>query len=163
MFTLSTSCRQPRARRTRRAHGLSLMEVLVATALIALLAVIAIPSYARYVERTRVAQAIRDMRAIEAAIRLFETDNRRLPATLAEASMALTDPWGRAYAYLDLTDVHARGSARKDRALNPINTDYDLYSLGNDGHSVSPLTAAPSLDDIVRGRNGQYVGLAKDF
>ena len=52
---------------------------------------------------------------------------------------------------------------RKDRFLVPINSDYDLYSVGRDGESVAPLTAAKSHDDIVRAANGAYVGLAENF
>lgn len=52
---------------------------------------------------------------------------------------------------------------RKDRFLVPINSDYDLYSMGKDGESVAPLTAAKSRDDIVRAANGTYVGLAENF
>ena len=39
----------------------------------------------------------------------------------------------------------------------------DLYSVGRDGKSASPLTAKDSLDDIVRGNNGAFVGLAADY
>ncbi len=53
--------------------------------------------------------------------------------------------------------------ARKDRFLVPINTDFDLYSMGKDGESVPPLTAAKSRDDVVRAANGAFVGLASKF
>ena len=52
---------------------------------------------------------------------------------------------------------------RKDHRLVPINSDYDLYSMGKDGRSVSPLTARHSHDDIIRANDGDYVGLAKDY
>lgn len=55
------------------------------------------------------------------------------------------------------------GKVRKDHNLVPLNTDYDLYSMGEDGASVSPLTAKASRDDIVRANNGRYVGLASDY
>ena len=55
------------------------------------------------------------------------------------------------------------GQARKDRFLVPINSDYDLYSMGPDGGSVPPLTAALSRDDIIRANNGDYFGLASGF
>jgi general secretion pathway protein G len=55
------------------------------------------------------------------------------------------------------------GQARKDRNLVPINSDYDLYSVGPDGRSVPPLTAHHSQDDIVRARNGAYIGPASEF
>jgi len=54
-----------------------------------------------------------------------------------------------------------QGQARKDRRLVPINPDFDLYSFGKDGQSAAPLTALNSLDDVVRGSGGGYVGLAR--
>lgn len=53
--------------------------------------------------------------------------------------------------------------ARKDRFLVPINTDFDLYSMGRDGESVPALTAAKSRDDVVRAANGAFIGLASKF
>ncbi len=55
------------------------------------------------------------------------------------------------------------GQARKDRFLVPINSDYDLYSKGQDGESVAPLTAKKSQDDVVRANDGAFVGLAVNF
>jgi general secretion pathway protein G len=55
------------------------------------------------------------------------------------------------------------GQPRKDRFLVPINTDFDLYSMGRDGESVPALTAAKSRDDVVRAANGSYIGLASRF
>ena len=76
---------------------------------------------------------------------------------------AMRDPWGNPYGYLNLSESGARGQARKDHALVPINTDFDLYSKGKDGVSVGPLTAQPSRDDIIRAADGRFVGLASDF
>jgi general secretion pathway protein G len=47
--------------------------------------------------------------------------------------------------------------------LHPINSDYDLYSIGKDGESVAPLTAKKSWDDVIRAADGAYIGLAKGF
>jgi general secretion pathway protein G len=55
------------------------------------------------------------------------------------------------------------GQARKDRFLVPINSDYDLYSMGPDGMSASPLTAKISQDDIIRASDGLFIGRACDF
>lgn len=54
-----------------------------------------------------------------------------------------------------------QGQARKDRRLVPINSDFDLYSMGKDGLTAPALTALNSLDDVVRGSGGSYVGLAR--
>lgn len=55
------------------------------------------------------------------------------------------------------------GSVRKDRFLAPINTDFDLYSMGPDGDSKSQLNAKASRDDIIRAANGAYFGVASGF
>jgi len=52
---------------------------------------------------------------------------------------------------------------RKDRFLVPINSDFDLYSMGKDRDTVAPLTAKVSQDDIVRANDGAFVGLASEF
>jgi general secretion pathway protein G len=45
----------------------------------------------------------------------------------------------------------------------PINTDFDLYSMGRDGQSLAPLAAPTSRDDVVRAANGAFIGLASKF
>jgi general secretion pathway protein G len=52
---------------------------------------------------------------------------------------------------------------RKDKNLVPINTQYDLYSMGADGQSVPPLTAKASRDDVVMANDGTYIGLASNY
>jgi general secretion pathway protein G len=73
------------------------------------------------------------------------------------------DPWGRPYVYTDLSQRGSRGRARKDGRLNPINSDFDLYSVGEDGRTAMPLTAPMSHDDVIRARDGGFLGLARDF
>ena len=55
------------------------------------------------------------------------------------------------------------GGARKDRSMVPINSDFDLYSMGKDGQSVGPLTAQKSHDDVIRANDGGFYGLAANF
>ena len=45
----------------------------------------------------------------------------------------------------------------------PLNSDFDLYSLGPDGESSLALPAAPSQDDVVRAANGAYIGLGVNY
>ena len=45
----------------------------------------------------------------------------------------------------------------------PINTDYDLYSMGKDGQSAPALTAQKSRDDIIRANDGAYIGPAAGY
>jgi len=55
------------------------------------------------------------------------------------------------------------GSARKDHFLVPLNSDYDLYSVGKDGKSRAPLSAPDSADDVIRANDGAYIGLAAHY
>jgi general secretion pathway protein G len=52
---------------------------------------------------------------------------------------------------------------RKDRFLVPINSDYDLYSMGPDGESKRNLNTPVSRDDVIRARDGAYIGVAELF
>jgi general secretion pathway protein G len=146
-------------------RAFTLIELLVAVAIIGVTLSVAVPSYREYVDRVDVAQAIADMYRIDVAMATFETENTgRLPDSLAEIGMdGLPDPWGNPYQYLNLSNMKGKGAARKDHSLVPINSDYDLYSMGKDGKSVSPLTAKASRDDIVRANNGRFVGKASDY
>ncbi|GAB4236056.1 MAG: hypothetical protein Kow00109_09470 [Acidobacteriota bacterium] len=55
------------------------------------------------------------------------------------------------------------GLMRKDRNMVPINSRFDLYSMGRDGQSVPPITAQQSQDDIIRANDGGFVGLARNY
>lgn len=54
-------------------------------------------------------------------------------------------------------------SVRKDRFLVPINSDYDLYSVGADDKTRPQLQDKVSRDDIIRASNGAYFGRAANF
>ena len=101
---------------------------------------------------------------MSAIIANFYQDARAYPDSLADAGLGgMRDPWGNPYGYLNLGDRNARGHARKDHSLVPINTDFDLYSMGPDGRSAPPLTAQHSRDDIVRANDGAFIGVAADY
>lgn len=150
----------------RSARGFTLVEVLIAVAIVGVLAGIAFPKYVDYRERIRVAQAITDIVAIDAKIKAYVLDNDSPPDSLSQvgASGAL-DPWGRPYVYLKLLGASKSviGKARKNKGLVPINSDFDLYSVGKDGISAGPLTAGASRDDVVRANDGRFIGLASDY
>ena len=147
-----------------RVAAFTLVELVLVVAIVAILTTIAIPSYSSYVDATNVAQAKGDIVQIELTIARFVAERQVFPDTLSDlGNGAFTDPWGRPYQYLNLDNIHGNGHARKDKSLVPINSDYDLYSMGKDGLSAAPLTAKPSQDDVVRARNGAFVGLASDF
>lgn len=147
-------------------RGFSLIELLTAVAIIAILAAIALPAYSDYAYKARVARCKAEIMTLQASIAAYKVFNNRQPDTLAHVGYGdLLDPWGHPYQYLNIADgsVNGKGSFRKDRFLNPLNSDFDLYSMGADGLSQTPLSAAVSHDDIIRASNGGFIGLASDF
>lgn len=147
-----------------RLRGFTLIELLIAVAVIAVLAALGISRYADYRERIRVEQAVADVLAMSAQIMNYAIDNHAQPDSLAEVRLdSRLDPWGRPYVYTNLTTANGNGSARKDKNTNPLNSDFDLYSVGKDGDSKLPLSPKESWDDVIRARDGRFVGLGKDF
>ncbi len=147
-----------------RPIGFTLIESLLAIAIVGVLASIAIPKYAAYRDRVLVYQAEMDIAALAAMISAYTVDSRALPDSLAQVGNAgKLDPWGRPYEYLNLTTSKGNGKARKDKKLNPLNSDFDLYSVGKDGSSKASLVPPTSRDDVIRARDGRFIGLASDF
>lgn len=145
-----------------RQYGVTLLELMVVAATIVIMSMFAIPAFRGYVERSRVSRAIGDIGTISLQLYRWQLNTRTFPTTLAEAGIAATDPWGRPYEYTRVEGT-PQNQLRKDHNLHPINTDFDLYSVGPDGNTQKPLTAAPSRDDIIRANNGSYVGVAANY
>ena len=144
--------------------GFTLVEVTAVVAIIGALAAIALHNYISYVEKARNTKIITEMKQIDKEILLFAFDNDRYPDDLAEIGLdGMRDLWGNPYQYLNLANVKGKGKMRKDRFLVPINSDYDLYSMGPDGRSATPLTSKLSRDDIIRASNGRYFGVASEY
>jgi general secretion pathway protein G len=156
---------RPRARGPLASAGFTLFEAMLVVALIGVLAAVALPSYKSYADRAKVGLIVGDFGNIELAIAKYRlSNNDALPPNLAALGFGnLRDPWNQAYVYLPFDASTSRAQMRKDRNLVPINSDYDLYSVGEDGDTVPPLTARPSRDDIVRAADGHFIGLAADY
>ena len=145
------------------ARGFNLIELMLVLLLVGILATIALPRYTAYVQKVRIHQAVVDIATMSAVASNYWNDNRAYPSSLADiGSGGKLDPWGKPYVYYNI-DANGKGKARKDHALNPLNTDFDLYSSGADGLSKSQITQKESLDDVIRASNGVFVGLASDF
>jgi general secretion pathway protein G len=146
----------------QREHGMTLLELVSVLAIIGLLGALAIPSFNGYIERARVARTVSDIGSISLQLYRWQSNTRTFPATLAEAGLGSDDPWGNPYEYTRVEGT-PENQLRKDHNLHPINTDFDLYSMGPDGDTRRPLTAQPSRDDIIRANNGGYIGLAENY
>ncbi len=118
--------------------GFTLIEVMVVVVILGILAAVVVPKVMSRPDEARIVRAEQDIRALEAALKLYRLDNFTYPDTdqgllaLVEKPTGLPsgakwqdsyidnlpkDPWGNDYQYLQ------PGS----------NGDYDLYSLGADG------------------------------
>ena len=143
--------------------GFTLLEIMVTVVIISILATIAIPNYISYREKATLARVISEIKGLEKEIISYAAENGRFPPNLATIGRAgLTDPWGHSYQYLPVEGTPP-GQLRKDRFMVPVNTDFDLYSMGRDGRSRPPFTARHSRDDIVRCNNGAYIGPASEY
>lgn len=145
---------------------------MIVTVLIMTISGIALPLYAQAVDAARITRAIGDIRAMANEIMAFQILNGDVPDTLDEVGYgAHRDPYGNPYQFLKFGSGPGggpggggfMGDARKDKFLVPINSRYDLYSMGKDGESVAPLTAPQSRDDIVMANDGGFVGLAENY
>lgn len=144
-------------------RGYTLLEVTLVVTLLGLLSAIAIPTYRGYAERANETRAIADLGMLSLDLARWQLNTGSFPPDLATAGLdGRRDPWGQPYVYLNLATATI-GEMRKDKNLVPLNTDFDLYSAGEDGSSQAPLTARASRDDIVRANNGGYIGSAEDY
>ncbi len=151
-------------RHQKRSDGFTLIEMLITIAIVLTIAAIAVPNLLAALDLARIARAVSDVHTLEGEITLYLVINDQYPDSLAAVGYGnLSDPWGHPYQYLNHATMMGNGQARKDRFLVPLNSDYDLYSMGKDGASVPPITAKVSQDDIIRASEGSYVGLASQF
>ncbi len=150
-----------------RPRGFTLLELMFTLAIVAVLAVIAIPTYQGVRERLLVGGVKKDLLVIAQQIERYKLPHDgKLPDSLSQLrGIPTLDAWGNPYQYLNFnpSDPSFAGRQRKDHNLHPINTQFDLYSMGADGESRTPLTAQVSRDDIVWARDGAFLGKAEDF
>jgi len=157
--------RDPCHREASRSHaGWTLLELMLALAVVGVLATLASAAYTSAIEKSRVGKAVADISEISVLIERHLTVHRQYPDALSEVvGDDRLDPWGNPYHYTRLAGIKGHGAARKDRRLNPLNPDYDLFSAGRNGVFKTQVSQKDSLDDVIRARGGGYVGLAKDL
>ena len=151
----------------RYSQGFTLIEVLIAITVIIALGAIAIQQLGSYRTAGDIGLAVTQLRSLANQIQSHKLNNEKFPTSLSDLlpQVTMSDPWGRSYQYLNIedADTKGKGQVRKDKNLVPINSDFDLYSVGADGQTTAPLTAKASQDDIVRANDGGYFGLASKY
>ena len=169
MHALCPNLREPSPRRrpAPRQRGFTLIELMIVVGILGTLAAIAIPTYVGFIYKAKVVRAVSEIKQMSTVLSAYGVEHGELPDSLADVPGEnldeMLDPWEHPYVYLNIQNAHGKGSMRKDRFLVPLNSDYDLYSMGKDGDSKSPLSAPQSKDDIIRANNGNFVGLAVNF
>lgn len=158
----------------KKSLGFTLLEMMIMIAIVGVLASIAIPTYVGFVERARVQSSIADLRRISLIIEKFRSDEGLFPASLNDVGCGNNlDPWGNQYQYLNTDDVLKEEKKAKkmqvcqgcrwDKFERPINTDFDLYSMGKNGETRPKIDHQQSRDDIIRASNGGYFGQAEAY
>jgi general secretion pathway protein G len=83
-------------------------------------------------------------------------------AALGEAA-DLTATLTRAGSFAVFAGVPAEVTRRRDRFMFPLNTDYDLFSLGPNARTTVSIGEALGQDDVIRANNGGFFGHASEY
>ena len=59
--------------------------------------------------------------------------------------------------------VPVEQTRRRDGYMFPLNSDYDLFSLGPNGSTAISLSESMAQDDVIRSNNGGFFGTASDY
>ena len=121
-------------------RGFTLMETMIVMLIAGILAAVAIPSYRHVVEGQKINTVVTDLGTIATGLERFRSRAFTLPLALDELTgIPRTDPWGNEYQYLNFNsgEPGINGRIRKDHNLHPLNSEFDLYSMGPDGRSAS--------------------------
>ena len=143
--------------------GFTLVEVIIAITIAAVSSTIASVTYRGHIESRNISKAISQIADVATTLDNYIHQNKHYPDSLSDIGLSdMLDPWENPYQYNVAEDPCAEIS-RKDHYISTLNTDYDLYSMGKDGTSVSLLSAKTSRDDVIRANNGNYIGLATEY
>ncbi len=156
------------ARRTRFGHrqaGVTSVQLLLAACLASIVSMMAVPMMADQAGEARVSQATADIGRIQLRAMKYQIDNNGLlPESLDDMKLGyMTDPWGKQYEYLNFQGLVGDGKKRRLPNNVIVNVEFDVYSRGPDGQTTPMLTCLPSHDDIVRVRDGAFIGAATEY
>jgi type II secretory pathway pseudopilin PulG len=139
-----------------------MVELVIVIAIITALAAVVIPSYNTYINKTRNARAMSEIRTLATEISSYSLDHNGTNPPGDDLTPigrnGFLDPWKRPYVYKTipvLEDPSGSGAT--------LNKDFDIYSTGVDGASAPEGGDPLNKDDIVRSNDGAFVGLREAF
>jgi len=155
--------------------GFTLLELMIVSVVAVILLVMAYAVYPNnpigcdndsrpgYIARAYMAASMADLMEINLKLESFDLSHRRLPTDLSELGIDTIDPWGNPYVFLNFDGINGNGPKRKFHSAVPVNTYFDVYSMGADGKTSTPFTSQPGADDIVMAGDGTYFGMACNY
>ncbi len=98
--------------------------------------------------------------ALALATQVTDALSRAVPATEVDD---LAGAIASSLSFSIFVGVPVASTRRCDRFMYPLNTDYDLFSLGPNGRTAVSLGEAVGQDDVIRANNGGFFGIASDY
>jgi len=146
--------------------GFTMIELLMVMAIIGVLATMSYSTLGEIRNNTRIGSCVSEIRTIEKDIFAYATEKGTFPPDLAAIGKAgYLDPWGNSYIYKLAPADGSIGPFNRSFGGELINVDFDLYSKGIKG-DLDPdglLSTPEGADDIIRGKDGSYAGLAERY
>jgi type IV pilus assembly protein PilE len=145
----------PTARRTRRARGFTLIELMITVAVVALLARIAIPSYLDYVKRGKLQEAYNTLTSAALTNGQFYQDNRTY-ASATGCSTAATTYFNYSCTATSATDFTLQAQGKSGSAVEGFTFTVDSTGTRNTTHVPTGWTL-PSVSCWSNTRSGSCV------
>ena len=160
-FGTSSEKVDPGRRESLGQGGFTLIELFVVFMIIGILVSMVAPTWRTLSKRAQKTRCMAEINGIQFQVEAYFIEYSDWPATLANiGGVTITDPFGNPYQYVN----HSTTPALSREVFGSLlNTSYDIFSLGEDGITSIDIMDPESFDDIIRGRDGGFIGIGSDF